>query len=172
MFLAITINGGPPVWQSWAGIGLVFVDISIFRFVLVSDEFAGWLANVSQMFGGWSALRGLGRIAWLVTLLGMMLPLSLSVYGGSMAFKGFLNRIIVDDTHIEFRKGLQPRKIQLWSELDVVVAAHPEILLMRFKESGRYEVILEMPKKDLGYAETAQLVDWLEQRFPGKVYRK
>ena len=100
------------------------------------------------------------------------MPLCLSVYGGSLAVKGFLNRIIIDDNHIEIRHGLRPKKLQLWSDFDVAVAADANKLVLRFKESGRYEVIYELPRKDLGHTETNQLVDWLEQRFPGKVYRE
>ena len=42
---------------------------------------------------------------------------------------------------------------------------------LHFKEGKRYSVNILLPKKHLSAADAKLLLDWLEQRFPGRVHR-
>jgi|GEM_PF-1696842 len=170
LFLGLSINAGQPLWQTLAGLGLIGLGIWLFRWVVVAEGTSKVLAFLIPLLGGNHLFRRMGVGGLLLTLVGLSLPLLMSVFGGMLAINGFMNRVVIDETSISIHQGLEPVKRQVWDDFEAAGSV-TQGTVFYFKEAKHYKVNFVLSKEQLGEANAKLLLDWLEQRFPGRVYR-
>jgi hypothetical protein len=170
LILGLSINVGQPLWQTLAGLGLILLGIWIFRWVVAAEDNTELLAYLTPLLGINHTFRRTGFGGLVLTMGVLTLSLFITIYGGFLVLRGCMNRIKIDETNVTIYHGFDPVKRQVWDDFEKVESV-PKGTALHFKEGKRYSVNILLPKKQLSAADAKLLLDWLVQRFPGRVLR-